>query len=547
MPRQPEPNANNALGSLLQAMLPRSQVWSENTQAISGQPGLRPDIIVTSPGRSPVVLEAEYLPARTVESEAMSRLGLEMATNGRTIETVIAIRYPEAIGESRNLPDALSSARLSYCVFTEGKAGVDRFPGSGWLEGSLENLADMVRLVSVPQRAVEEAATTLQEGIDGAAKLLDEMNETRPGITAAIARLLGMSNVSQTRRMACAIIANALVFQERIAGMHEGVRPLALVCGDGVDDPQAQVLAAWDDILKINYWAIFAIAKDILQQLDAGDAARVLRRLRDTARAVNATGVDNAHDLTGRIFQRLIADRKYLATFYTLPASAALLARLAVAKIEGVDWSDAEAIGKLRVGDFACGTGALLSAVYEQIAARHERAGGDSSSLHRVMMEEVLYGCDVMPSAVHITGSTLSGVEPSVLFNTSHLYTMPYGRMKDGSVMIGSLELLQSSDVLTLFNTSDPAMRTGSAGEETAAQIRAEIPNEGYDLALIHRRRACRRPAEETKGCASESGIMVLKQKTGPRKGAPDRCYHVTTPTASKSPSTTTAWWPMPG
>ena len=67
-----------------------------------------------------------------------------------------------------------------------------------------------------------------------------------------------------------------------------------------------------------------------------------------------------------------------------------------------------------------------------------------------------------------------------------------------------------------------------------------------YHLTLIHRRRACRRPAEETKGCAAESGIMVLKQKTGPRKGAPDRCYHVTTPTASKSPSTTTAWWPMP-
>ena len=68
-----------------------------------------------------------------------------------------------------------------------------------------------------------------------------------------------------------------------------------------------------------------------------------------------------------------------------------------------------------------------------------------------------------------------------------------------------------------------------------------------YAYALIHRRTACRRPAEETEGCASESGIMVLKQKTGPRKGAPDRCYHVTTPTASKSPSTTTAWWPMPG
>ena len=486
MPRQTEPNANNAMGSLLQDMLPRSQVRSENTQAISGRPGLRPDIIVAAPGRSPVVVEAEYMPARTVEPEAKSRLGLEVATNGRIIEAAIALRYPEAIGEAHDLRAALSSARLSYCVFTEGAKDVQRFPKSGWLEGAVEDLADMVRLVSVPQRAVDQAASTLEEGIEGAAKLLDEMEELRSSIPTAIARRLGMIDVPQTRRMACAIIANALVFHEHIAGMHPEVKPLAKVCGDGVDNPQGEVLAAWDDILGINYWAIFAIAKDILEQLPSGDAANILRRLRRTAQSVNVTGVDNAHDLTGRIFQRLIADRKYLATFYTLPASAALLARLAVAKMEGVDWSSAEAIGRLRVGDFACGTGALLSAVYEQIAARHERAGGDPAALHRVMMEEVLYGCDVMPSAVHITGSTLSGVEPSVLFNSSRLYTMPYGRMRDDSVMIGSLELLQSSNVMTLFNTSDPAMRTGSAGEETAAQIRAEIPDGGYDLVIMN-------------------------------------------------------------
>ena len=64
MPRQTEPNANNAMGSLLQGMLSRSRVRSENTQAISGLPGLRPDILVTAPGRSPVVVEAEYMPAR---------------------------------------------------------------------------------------------------------------------------------------------------------------------------------------------------------------------------------------------------------------------------------------------------------------------------------------------------------------------------------------------------------------------------------------------------------------------------------------------------
>ena len=79
------------------------------------------------------------------------------------------------------------------------------------------------------------------------------------------------------------------------------------------------MLAAWDDILGINYWAIFAIAKDILEQLNAADAARLLRRLRDTAQSFHATGVDNAHDLTGRVFQKLIADRKYLATSTRCP------------------------------------------------------------------------------------------------------------------------------------------------------------------------------------------------------------------------------------
>ncbi len=47
--------------------------------------------------------------------------------------------------------------------------------------------------------------------------------------------------------------------------------------------------------------------------------------------------------------------------------------------------------------------------------------------------------------------------------------------------------------------------------------------------------------------CSRESGIMVFERKTSQKQGAPDRCYHATTPAASVSPSRTTAWWPMPG
>ena len=488
-PRQTEPNANNALGIILQGMMTTFDVRYENTRIIEGHPGMHPDILITADGRSPVVVEAEYDPAGTAEAEARERLGLRV--NNRPIEAVIALRYPPEVADAYDLAAAVAAAPLSYCLFTVAKYGpaphreihrVARFPETGWLQGAPSDLADLIRLVSVPHLAVEQATDALITGIDGVAAILDEV----PGCTPAIARLLGMDDVPQTRRMAGAIVANAMVFHERIARIYPAIRPLHLVCGNGVANPLRETVNAWQQILEINYWSIFSIGKNILQQLTSMDAKRILNLLELIVGNITNTGIDNTHDLTGRVFQRLISDRKYLATFYTLPPSAALLARLAVAKLNNIDLGDADAIARLRVADLACGTGALLSGFYEQITARYEQSGGNPAHIHPVMIEEVLYGCDVMPSAIHITGSTLSGMQPSIGFDNSRLYTMPYGRLDDGSVKIGSLELLQSSSVMTLFNTSDPAQRTGSIGEETAAQVNVDVPDLAYDAVIMN-------------------------------------------------------------
>ncbi len=488
-PRQTEPNANNALGVILQGMMTTFDVRYENTRIIEGHPGMHPDILITADGRSPVVVEAEYDPAGTAEAEARERLGLRV--NNRPIEAVIALRYPPEVADAYDLAAAVAAAPLSYCLFTVAKYGpaphreihrVARFPETGWLNGAPSDLADLIRLVSVPHLAVEQATDALITGIDGVAAILDEV----PGCTPAIARLLGMDDVPQTRRMAGAIVANAMVFHERIARIYPAIRPLHLVCGNGVANPLRETVNAWQQILEVNYWSIFSIGKNILQQLTSMDAKRILNLLELIVGNITNTGIDNTHDLTGRVFQRLISDRKYLATFYTLPPSADLLARLAVAKLNNIDLSDAGAIARLRVADLACGTGALLSGFYEQITARYEQSGGNPAHIHPVMIEEVLYGCDVMPSAIHITGSTLSGMQPSIGFDNSRLYTMPYGRLDDGSVKIGSLELLQSSSVMTLFNTSDPAQRTGSIGEETAAQVNVDVPDLAYDAVIMN-------------------------------------------------------------
>ena len=54
MPQQTEPNANNALGDLLRSMMPGSKVFSENTQTFPAHLGRHADVLVTTPGRSPV-------------------------------------------------------------------------------------------------------------------------------------------------------------------------------------------------------------------------------------------------------------------------------------------------------------------------------------------------------------------------------------------------------------------------------------------------------------------------------------------------------------
>ena len=233
MPRQTEPNANNALGILLQGMMHGCSIRSENTQAIVGQAGLQPDIVITESGRAPIIIEAEFEPARNVESEAEARLALEVEDGRRTVEAVIALKYPEGVADADDLNAALSDARLSYCVLYAEESET-RFPESGWLTGSVSDLADLVRLVSVPQQAVDDAAYALEQGIERVAAILDELDHSQSQVAINIANLLGMVNVPQTRRMACAIIANALIFHERIAGMSENavkLKPLSLVCG----------------------------------------------------------------------------------------------------------------------------------------------------------------------------------------------------------------------------------------------------------------------------------------------------------------------------
>ena len=110
--------------------MPGSKVLSENTQTFPAHLGQHADVLITAPGRSPVVVEAEYEPAPEAEKDAAQRLGLSVSGEPRTIEAAIALRYPTSLEDAYDLAQAVANACLSYCVLYEDGS---RFPESGWV------------------------------------------------------------------------------------------------------------------------------------------------------------------------------------------------------------------------------------------------------------------------------------------------------------------------------------------------------------------------------------------------------------------------------
>ncbi len=452
-----EPTVNTYVAQVLRTMHPQ---WAENgaivsqaTGVLAGLKGKQPDILVRVPGAAPLVIEAEFHPARALEDEALGRVGAETSHPFRPIETVVALRYPRRlrdVPEARLLEELVACHDLAWCVWREGAANV-RFPSEGWITGSLADLAGTVETLAVSPRRIDEAADRLQYAVEEGASMIAAIGSTTQ---LHVAECLHQESGEQTMRMAASIIVNAFLFQIAVAPSHgtPTIEETAAASGDAGRLLKSDVLDAWDRILDINYWPVFDIARRLLLPIERVRAEELCDRLALAAANLAAAGAVEVQDLAGQMFGRLIADRKFLATFYTLPESAALLAELAVARLDDrIEWSDEVAVTDLRIGDLACGTGALLSAVYRRVAARVRRAGRDDAAIHAAMMQEALIGADIMPAAAHLTTTMLCASHPAVGFGRCGVHVLPFGRTPDGRVAVGSLDLLGDAGTLSLL------------------------------------------------------------------------------------------------
>ena len=435
--------------------------------------GRRPDIIVRLP-EGPVILETELEPALTVEADALSRLGREI--NHRRVQNVFAVTVPERLRSTsqQHLYDRMAGATLVWQEWRiDGTAGPK-------LSGTAIELGNSVERTTPPGGDLEAAVDTLDDGARRAGSRL----YSSPGTLGRVSKIFGADPGDEAANMAALVIINAMVFQERLASNEVAFQPVSAAMRDGRLS-RMTLLQVWEHILSIDYYPIFSMARDVVRELSEVEATEVLGECARTAAALLGMGAVGRHDLAGRIFNRLISERKLLAAFYTSIPASTLLAGLALSpdRWSHVDWSDPDAISQLRVVDPACGTGTLLMAAYRQIVQNHSAANPSDSNdpyLHRALVERVITGADVVQAAIHLTAATLAAMSPSVRFEQMQLHTLRLGTevqrdlqgKESRDVWLGSLDWLKASEIQSSFSATEEQI-----GATTGAGSIVQLPN----------------------------------------------------------------------
>jgi hypothetical protein len=431
------------------------------------QQGMMPDLLLPFRGFY-LLIEAEVDDQPHAQERAWHK-AVERVEQGLA-HLALALVYPAAL---RGLPiNQLTNAlRTTPLRFSLCAPPVPDAPD--WRTGDLNALVTTLQHAYqslASEDEVRAAVERLKQGVNLLAQAIYAMQVPDARLAEPLgidARAVDPTQTAQTtavRQIAALVLLNAMLFHEELTRIEPSVKTLqACLEADSTHDA---LLAQWKRILdEIDYHAVFALARRLLENLPPDRLLdNALGQCVPIVRALIRQRVMLRHDLAGRIYHLLLGDiAKPLGTFYTAVPSATLLLRLALAPDRWhINWEDPAAVGRLRLADLACGTGTLLMAAVQAIVDNYMRTATPPQPAHRKqllkdLLEEGIYGLDVLQSAVHLTASTLALPIPEVMARGMRLYTMPLGFMRENGREVprfGSLDLLSDAPVapnLSLF------------------------------------------------------------------------------------------------
>jgi hypothetical protein len=442
---------------------------------VKGHGRKMPDVIVNFRGlRTAIEGEIGYRPNayQLALQSAQQRVEQGIAHIG------IAVVYPEHLGklDFQTLQTQFAQTEFEIAIVSESET-------TGFVSGNVNYLHSALRNTFehlIQEDVVTQAVAAIEAAVDGFAGVI----AAKQGIISRIAQNLGIRELPKHKRtdsnlkiaqISGLVLINAMIFQEMLASSNANVNTLATMLD--APNPLDQFAEHWQEIIDdIDYYSIFHLAKTILLEVSSGvQVMNALKSLAKTAYDIVGKGAALRHDLMGRIYHRLLIDAKYLGTYYTSIPAATLLLKLALRSEHWITpWHDVERIRQLRISDLSCGTGTLLMAAADAITDNHIEASVATehsiamNTLQQILAEDVLYGYDVLPSALHLTASTLALRTVDVPFRHMNLFCLPLGG-KD--LRLGSIEFLDTGTLQMSYDLFGAHITADTKQQITTAPV----------------------------------------------------------------------------
>ena len=509
-----EQEFNMALGDALRGTTARWNsecILSERQGLVRSSKGGRStnqriDILVNDQMFPPTAIECSYTTS-DAEKDAVSRLGVMTTKANSPINTAIAVHVDKSVyGQMTraSIYEQLSKLDkpelIRYALYqspSDDAQNVNRWPEKGFIDGTVRHLAELVKAAAMPKERIEEVATSVASVLTSSA---EELTRHLPDTTRdKITSLVGQSSPIKGMSTTMVLWLNALLTQQRLHQQNvENIPalPMSSTSYTGEKGPlYIQQVNIWNEILEINWRAIFAPAIGALQL--SGDSCthhtnEAIVSLFGAICKIESARMGSGMSIGAELFPKLSEDRKRAAAYYTQAGTAELLAMLTIRDSdlgEPSNWANPDLFDKYSLGDLACGTGTLLRAGYQRILSLHESHGGNAESvrtLHRGAMEKGLVGTDVSPIAAHLTSSGLAAVGTGEAYGDTRIGWLSVGKpiksapktkgakskgQSKGTVTTGSLEFLEYDESKDLFDQpgsrSTGKLMIHDAGEDT--------------------------------------------------------------------------------
>ena len=329
---------------------------------------------------------------------------------------------------------------------------------------------DIVRSVGLAAKRIEDDAallSSLREALD-----LAGVKDKEVSTTAAL------------------LLCNACLLHRRLQKESPAFAGLPDLTEIGRSQKPAEALAeAWDEILAKDFEPVFRPALSIIESSPSfGSLKAPARILAECAVNISDTVAELGYDHAGPLYHKILGSAESDGAFYTNNISALMLAGLALSP-DLVDWSDQKQATGLRILDPACGTGTLLMAalktIKERMAAAQPMTPEQTRQAHKQLVENAIRGLDINYQATQLAASNLTLGAPTVDYEAMHIHTMRHGPQPDGTVALGSLELLP--EAVGEGRQVDLVGHVKQAAVSTQQSAQAKVPDiRGMDLILMN-------------------------------------------------------------